>query len=176
MFCLNLRSFRVDFSLDENAIGQILNTSLVLKMCFVLICDHLRLNPEHLFCLKHVLITTFFDSGRRLSVKHQRVNPEHLFCLKRVLMFWFWKTFFSIAAKLLKIFEPNLVSWLFTLQGIGLMKKCTQNWLKLSLMIRVNGHITLSCTWTYSLNECKLKQNTHLKQDLCSGFSRYCTC
>ena len=87
-------------------------------------------------------------------------------------LFWFWKTFISIAAKLLKIFEPNLVSWLFTSQGIGLMKKCTQNWLKMSLMIRVNGHITLSCTWKYSLNERKLKQNTHLKQDLCSGFSR----
>ena len=87
-------------------------------------------------------------------------------------LFWFWKTFISFTAKLWKIFEPNLVSWLFTSQGIGLMKKCTQNWLKLSLMIRVNGHITLSCTWKYSLNERKLKQNTHLKQDLCSGFSR----
>ena len=89
-------------------------------------------------------------------------------------LFWFWKKFISITAKLWKIFEPNLVSWLFTSQGIGLMKKCTQNWLKMSLMIRVNGYITLSCTWKYSLNERKLKQNTHLKQDLCSGFSRFC--
>ena len=29
---------------------------------------HYRLNPEHLFCLKHVLIKTCFDSGRFLSV------------------------------------------------------------------------------------------------------------
>ena len=27
-----------------------------------------RINPEHLFCLKHVLIKTCFDSGRCLSV------------------------------------------------------------------------------------------------------------
>ena len=39
-------------------------------------------------------------------------------------------------------------------------------------MIRVNGHITHSCTLKHSLNERKLKQNTRLKQDLCSGFSR----
>ena len=41
-------------------------------------------------------------------------------------------------------------------------------------MIRVNGHITLSCTLKSTLNERKSKQNTHLKQDLCSGFSRLC--
>ena len=54
------------------------------------------------------------------------------------------------------------------------MKKCTQNRLKMYLMIRVNGHITVSCKQKYSLNERKLKQNTLLKQDLCSGFSRWC--
>ena len=41
-------------------------------------------------------------------------------------------------------------------------------------MIRVNGHITLSSKLKSTLNEGKLKQNTHLKQDLCSGFSRWC--
>ena len=40
------------------------------------------------------------------------------------------------------------------------------------LMIRVNGHITLSSKVKSLLNKRKLKQNTHLKQDLCSGFTR----
>ena len=40
------------------------------------------------------------------------------------------------------------------------------------LIIRVNGHITLSSKLKSTLNERKLKQNTHLKQDLCSGFTR----
>ena len=44
--------------------------------------------------------------------------------------------------------------------------------MKKFLMIRVNGYITLSFTLKSTLNERKLKQNTHLKQDLCSGFSR----
>ena len=39
-------------------------------------------------------------------------------------------------------------------------------------MIRVNGQITLSSKLKSTLNERKLKQNTHLKQDLCSGFTR----
>ena len=39
-------------------------------------------------------------------------------------------------------------------------------------MIRVNGNITLSSELQSTLNERKLKQNTHLKQDLCSGFRR----
>ena len=39
-------------------------------------------------------------------------------------------------------------------------------------MIRVNGHITLSSKQNFSLNERKLKQNTHLKQDFCSGFRK----
>ena len=38
--------------------------------------------------------------------------------------------------------------------------------------MRVNGHNTLSSKKMSTLNERKLKQNTHLKQDLCSGFSR----
>ena len=41
-----------------------------------------------------------------------------------------------------------------------------------NLMTSVIGHITLSCTRKYSLNERKLKQNTRLQQDLCSRFSR----
>ena len=41
--------------------------------------------------------------------------------------------------------------------------------MKKVLMIRVNGHITLSSKLKSILNERKLKQNTHLKQDLCSG-------
>ena len=39
-------------------------------------------------------------------------------------------------------------------------------------MIRVIGHITLSSKLKSTLNERKSKQNTHLKQDLCSGFTR----
>ena len=41
------------------------------------------------------------------------------------------------------------------------------------IMITINGHITLSCTGKYSLNERKLKKNTHIEQDLCLGFSRW---
>ena len=44
--------------------------------------------------------------------------------------------------------------------------------MKKKLMTLVNGHITLSSKLMSTLNERKLKQNTHLKQDLCSGFSR----
>ena len=42
-------------------------------------------------------------------------------------------------------------------------------------MIRVNGHITISSTLKATLNGRNLKQNTHLKQDLCSGFTRLCS-
>ena len=52
------------------------------------------------------------------------------------------------------------------------IRKCIKNRWKKFLMIRVNGHITLSSKLKSTLNERKLKQNTHLKQDLCSGFSR----
>ena len=89
-------------------------------------------------------------------------------------LFWFCETFICITAKLLKIIEPNLVFWLLTLQGLGLMKKCTKNRLKSFLMIKVNGHITISFRPRYTLNMRKLKQNTGLKQDLGLGFTRSC--
>ena len=88
-------------------------------------------------------------------------------------MFWCWKMSIGISAKLLKIIEQIFVPWLFTSQWIALARICSQNRSKMNLIIRVIGHITLSCTLRYSLNERKLKQNTHLKQDLCSEFSRW---
>ena len=43
-------------------------------------------------------------------------------------------------------------------------------------MVRVNGHITVSSKQNCSLiDECKSKQNTHFKPDLCSGFTRVCS-
>ena len=54
------------------------------------------------------------------------------------------------------------------------MRKSTKNQSKNYLMIRVNGHITLSSRIKHTLIECRLKQITRLKQDLCSGFTRLC--